>query len=308
MKMRALAALIVTGTVAAPMAGLAADSEDSWSGSLGLGAEYDSNVAVLELDETSGESDYAGLVDFGIAYDRDLGEHGNVTVSYDFSQSLYNEFSEFDLRIHRGSVDTSYDFRVVEAGLMAHYADAGLDGDEFLVWKQLSPYLSKLFGESLYLRGAYGHTEKEYADRAGDRPGRDAEANSISGDAYVFLNGLNTYLVFGLKYEEEDALTDHFDYDGQRYSVQLAQRFHLMQRRLAFKTKLRYEARDYAEPDPLIGAERRDRRYLLKTSLDIPLTDRVTAGINYEYADNRSNLPAVDFEEHVASVRFGFEF
>lgn len=298
-----VAAVLVAALGAAPA--MADESGESpWSGNFGIGAEYDSNVAVLELDATSGESDYAGLIDFGLAYGRDLGENADIKIGYGFSQSLHDEFDEFDLRIHRGSLDTGYDFGVFEAGVMGHYAHASLDGDEFLVLKQVSPYLSKLFGESLFLRGAYVHTDKDYEDN----PGREADKRAWSADAFVFLNGLTTYLVFGYERADEDAVDGRFDYDGRQFSAQFVQRIHTAQRALVFKARAQYEERDYSEPTPSIGAERRDERYRFKASLDIPLSERVTASTVYRYADNRSNLPAVDFEQHVASLMLGLEF
>jgi hypothetical protein len=299
-----LAILVATlGTVPAAATDKT-DEESNWSGNIGIGAEYDSNVAILELDATSGEGDYAALIDLGVGYDRDLGDNADIKLGYDFSQSLHDQFSEFDLRLHRGSVGAGYDFGFVDGGIMGQYVHASLDGDKFLVFKQVSPYLSKLFGDRLYLRAAYAYTDKDYTNN----PGRTAAATSLSTNAYVFLNGLDTYLMFGYKHDDEDAVEGRFDYVGQRFSTQLTQRVHALQRTLVFKARLQYEERDYSEPTPSIGAERRDERYRLKTSLEIPLSEHIAANTLYEYADNRSNLPAVDFDQHVVSIGLKAEF
>lgn len=299
------AAAIAAFGVAPVLAAQIGDKGDqsAWSGNIGIGAEYDSNVAVLELDATSGESDYAALAELGIAYDPDLG-NAKFKVGYDLSQSLHDEFDEFDLRVHRASVDAGYDFGLFETGVMGHYAHASLDGDRFLVLKRVSPYLSKLFGEALFLRAAYIRADKEYADD----PEREAEKRAYSGDAFVFLNGLTTYLVFGYEDIEEDARAGRFDYDGRRGSVQFVQRFGSAERKIVFKTRLQYEERDYLEPTPSIGARRHDERRQAKLSLDIPLSESLTAETAYKYADNRSNLPAVDFDQHVGSLVLNFEF
>lgn len=278
--------------------------ESAWSGNFGIGAEYDSNVAVLELDETTGDGDYAGLIDLGLAYEPDLGDNADFKIGYDFSQSLHDEFDEFDLRLHRGSVELGYDLGIFKAGVMGHYAHAALDGDEFLTLKRVSPYLSRLFGEVLFLRGAYVDTDKEYEDN----PGRDADKRSYSADAFVFLNGLTTYLVFGYDRSDEDAVAAEFDYDGRKYSTQFVQRIGAGKRPLVFKARLRYEERDYTEPTPSIGEERLDERYQAKLSLDIPLSEHLTAQTAYHYADNRSNLPEVDFQEHVGSLMLSVGF
>lgn len=298
-------AAALAATLAAVTATAADETGESpWSGNFGLGAEYDSNVAVLELDETAGEGDYAGLIDLGIAYEPDLGDNADFKIGYDFSQTLYDEFDAFDLRLHRGSAEFGYDLGVFKAGVMGHYAHAALDGDEFLILERVSPYLSRLFGEVLFLRGAYVDSDKEYEDN----PDRDADKRAWSADAFVFLNGLTTYLVFGYDAVDEDAVAGRFDYDGRKYSTQFVQRIDAGERELVFKTRLGYEERDYSEPTPSIGAERLDERYRAKLSLDVPLSEHWTAQTAYEYADNRSNLPEVDFEQHVGTLVLNFEF
>lgn len=296
--------LAILGTMPAVAAADEPDKESGWSGNIGLGAEYDSNVAVLELDTASGNGDYAALIDLGIGYKRNLGDNADIKLGYDFSQTLHDEFDQFDLRLHRGSLDAGYDFGIVDGGIMGQYVRAELDGDKFLTFKQVSPYLSKLFGKTLFLRAAYARTDKDYASD----PGRTTDARSLSADAYLFLNGLDTYLVFGYKHDDEDAREARFDYLGRQFKTQLTQRIHALRRELVFKVRAQYEERDYTAPTPSIGAERRDRRYRFKTSLEIPLSEHITADTAYEYADNRSNLEAVNFEQHVVSIGFGAKF
>ena len=130
----------------------------------------------------------------------------------------------------------------------------------------------------------------------------------MSGDAYVFLNGLKTYLVFGYHLDDEDALDPQFDYSGHKLNAQLSHRFMAGTREITLKTYLRYEARDYDAPTISIGAPREDDRYQLEASAEIPLTGRVRARVGYKHADNRSNLPSVDFDENVYSVTFDTTF
>jgi hypothetical protein len=43
-------------------------------------------------------------------------------------------------------------------------------------------------------------------------------------------------------------------------------------------------------------------------SLDVPLGERTTAQVQYEHADNGSNLPSVDFAENVLALKFRSRF
>jgi uncharacterized protein (PEP-CTERM system associated) len=267
---------------------------------LGSGIEYDSNVALLDLDATSNAGDRALLLDFGIGYDKPKNGPFDVQAGYAFSESVHDDVAAFDVRTQRGSATLSYDLDRVDVGAMLQYAHAELDGEEFLTLSQVSPYLSKLIGRRLFLRFAYAHSDKDFAAN----PGRAATAGALSADAYVFLDGLTTYLVLGYRYDDEDAVDEQFDYAGDKFRVQLTRRLTAGTRELTLRTSVRTEARNYERPTLSIGAPRRDDRRQLEASLDVPMTERVTAQITYTYADNRSNLPSVDFDENVLSVSF----
>jgi hypothetical protein len=271
---------------------------------VGTGVEYDSNVAVLDLDSTADAGDMAVLVDLGVDYDSPADGRLDFQTGYHFSQSVHDDFDAFDVRIHRGSAAASYDLGRLDAGASLQYARAALDGDDFLTLTQLSPYVSRLLGKRLFVRFAYARSDKDFAGRRE----RDATNDSLAADAYVFVNGLTTYLVFGYRYDDEDAVDAQFDYAGRKLNAQLVRRITLAARELTSKTYLRYETRNYASPTPSINAERSDDRWQLETLLELPLGERVLARFSYKHSDNRSNLPSVDFDENVVSVGFAATF
>lgn len=282
----------------------AAPAERPVTFSLGSGVEYDSNVAVLELDASSNAGDAAALFEFGVNYDKPGEGVFDFRTGYNFSQTQHEDFEAFDVGIHRGSATFAWDLEGVDTGANLQYAHAELDGEEFLVLEQFSPYVQKLMSERLFLRFALAHTEKTFAGN----PERDAEAASLSSDAYVFLNGLTTYMVFGHRYNDEDALDNQFDYSGHELKLQLNRRFEAGSRTLTFKTYLRYETRDYSNPTLSIGERRRDDRYQLEALAELPLGEHVLATFGYKHADNQSNLPNLDFAENVYSVEFSADF
>ena len=291
----------VAGRPPSPAGGAASgDAADAVSFEVGAGLEYDSNVAVLELDASTGAGDAAALLEFGVAYDRPGSAKLDFGAGYNFSETMHEDFSAFDVRIHRGSANMSYDLGRFDVGATLQYADAELDGTEFLALTQLSPYLSGLVGRRLFLRFAYLDSDKDFADN----PARDAATSSFSSDAYVFINGLKTYLVFGHRYDDEDAGFDELDYTGQRFGIQLSQRFTARSREITLKTHLRSESRDYRAITPSIGAVRRDDRLELGLLMEIPVGTRIVTRTGIRRADNESNLPSVDFAETVGSIAF----
>jgi hypothetical protein len=309
-RMRALCWLFAFAAATAAATGAAqnptqtASDDRPVSLSLGTGIEYDSNVAVLELDTSTDAGDRSLLVDFGVGYDKPDSGRLDLQAGYDFSQSLHDDFDSFDVRIHRGSATLSYDLGRVDVGATLQHAYAELDGKEFLTLQQISPYVSKLVGRRLFLRFAYAHSDKDFAGNAT----RSANADALSADAYVFIDGLRTYLVFGLRLDDENAIDSQFDYGGEVLRAQLAKRLQAHGRELTLRASLRFESRDYDTATPSIGNPRRDDRRQLELSLDVPMGQRTTAQVAYEHAANSSNLPSVDFAEDVLSLKFRSRF
>lgn len=301
-----LCALESGETAAAPAAETPAQASrrsGEFSFSAGVGAKYDSNVAVLELDQSADAGDHAALFDVGAGYALPLGERATVRADYAFSHTAHEQYDEFDLGIHRGSLDASYDFRLFDAGLAYHYIEAQLDGDGFLDMTQTSPYVGRLFGDDFYLRGAYTYTEKRFAGS----PARDAEADAFSGDAFVLLDGTRTYLTLGYRHSTEEAEDAQFDFIGNQFSAAITHKLRIADREVALRSGVQYEHRDYDRPTPAIGTQREDERYRFDAGIEIPLGGWLKATAKYEYADNQSNLPSVDFAEHVFLLRCDLE-
>lgn len=284
--------------------GAESSAERSLTFDAGGGVEYDSNVNLLELDTTTNASDVVATLAFGVGYDlASTGKFG-FRSGYNFSETAHDEFEAFDLRLHRASSTLSWDFGRVDIGTNLQYAEAELDGRDFMTLTQISPYVTKLAGTRLFLRFAYTDTDKDYASN----PLRAATADAWSSEIYVFLDGLNTYLLFGLRLDDENAIDPQFDYQGDRFRVQLTHRLPLRERELTFRTGLRSESRDYTNLTPSIGAPRNDDRVQFEASAELPLGERLVATFDYQRADNQSNLAAVDFDEDKVSMSFNASF
>lgn len=269
-----------------------------------VGAEYNSNVAVLDLDTNTGEGDWAltinGLVEAsGKPVDRLLLRGG-----YEFSQTLHDEFDAFDLALHRGFAEAAYDFDVVTVGVLGNLAQANLDGDEYLTFTQVSPYISRQFGDSLFLRLSYAATDKSFEGR----PERDATSDTLAVDAYFFLDGTSRYIAIGGKAVEEDANSGELDFSGGSARVRFVQRFDALDREMTFRAGAEFEQRDYDNPTVLIGAPREDKRTGVDLSLEAPVADNVFVEGSYRFGGYQSNLASADYDEHVTSLKLGVKY
>ena len=180
--------------------------------SLGTGIEYDSNVAVLELDTSTDAGDRSLLLDFGVGYDKP--DAGRVRLA---GRLRFLAVAARRLRLVRRAHpprlgDASYDLGRVDIGTTLQHAYAELDGNEFLTLQQISPYVSKLVGRRLFLRFAYAHSDKDFAGN----PTRSAKADALSADAYVFIDGLRDVFRVRLAPDDENAIDSQFDYARRR--------------------------------------------------------------------------------------------
>lgn len=305
-------ALIISGAVAQD--GYRDDDDDtSWiervkespfSVELSTGIEYDSNVSVVEVDTSTAEGDFAALFDLGVGFETDIAENTTVEIGYDLGQDIQFDFTDFNTQTHRGSIEVAHDFGDVDIGVSYQLIHSRLGGDGFLTLHRLSPFASTyLADKTFYVRGSYIYTDKDFIGVAD----RDADVNAFNADVFYFVNGLTTYLIFGYKFESEDAVGAEFDFTANNLKARVVQRFPLGDRRAKFRAGWRYENRNYDSVTPSIGVVRDDTRHKLEASLEIPLNDIFYAEIEYNYDIFNSNLPSVDFTQSVATFRIGAE-
>jgi hypothetical protein len=272
-------------------------------------------VAVQDLDTNTGSSDWAGTVNLLAEAQLIPVDKLTLRAGLDLTQTLHNEFSAFDLTIARPYAEIAYDFDFATVGVLGNYAAASLDGDEYLTYTQISPYVSKQFGNKFFLRLAYAKTQKEFENQpTPPNPllDRDATADSVQVDGYIFLDGVKRYVVLGAKAAEEDADSDAFDYSSSTGRIRFVQRFDAMDREMTFRIGAEYEDRSYDSTLSLIppsgGATREDKRTVLDLQLDIPFGDHFFSEVSYKYGNYSSNQSSADYDEHVAAVKFGVKY
>lgn len=268
------------------------------------GVAGDSNVGAPDLDQNTDQGDVALLLRGKIQLDVKPTKQLVLRGGYEASQTSYQDFGAFDLTTHRGFAEAEYDFDVVKAGVLANYVHARLDGDGYLDYAQVSPNVSKLFGDQLFLRGAYVRTEKDF--KTSD--GRDASGDAGRVDAFYFLDGTRQYVTIGGEAGTEDAESDLFDLDHASAKGAYVQRFGMLGRDAKMRLGAEIEQRDYDAVDPVIEARREDKIVSATSDLEVPLYGPVSMDLGYEYRDRSSNLDSADYDEHVGSVELKVAF
>jgi hypothetical protein len=269
-----------------------------------LGAEYSSNVAVPELDVSTGQGDWAAAISGLIEASATPAGGLKLGAGYEFSQTLHDQFDAFDLTLHRAFAEAAYDFEVVTAGVLASFAQASLDGEDYLTLSQVSPYLSKSFGAAAFVRLAYVATDKSFEGR----PERDATSAAVSADAQFLVGRAGDYVAINGRAVEEDASLAVFDFSGGSVRVGYVRRFPALDREMTLRAGVEYEQRDYDAPHPLISAPRRDTRTGVDASLEAPITKNVFVEGSYRFANSKSNLATADYDEHLSSLKLGVRY
>lgn len=269
-----------------------------------VGYLSDSNVNVTQLDTNTGSDDAALDLELGVAAKLPVTERLKLNLGYGFSSVRYETFDEFNLALHqlRGSLD--YRIAGFDTSIAAEQYIADLDNDRFLDVRQATPSVGRLFAERLYLRAAWTLAEKDYDQN----PERDATNQAARLDAYVLLDGMDSFLSFGYVSDSENAFDDAFDYDGTRLSVGAGQRIGEGTRSLMLRARAHYDQRDYTGITPSIETERSDQRFRADVTATLGLNEALSLEGKIGYADNASNLDAANFDELVYGVSVGVSF
>lgn len=279
-----------------------------------IGAEYDSNVGVAELDALTNEGDWATTLSLGVEARWTATERVDVKGGLHHDRKDYHNLDKYDLTITRGDIQASYAFRALTLGISRHDAFAHLDQEDFMTFSQTSLFASRLIGQTLYLRGQFAHQTKAFDDQ----PLRDADNQSWGGDVYWFSRGANTYVSAGLSQESEDARQDNYSYDGFSLKARWSHKLTLADRESQVQLGWRYVKKDFAGPatapaPDLLGRttalpDRADRQQHWEARWSLALNRHVTVAAEITYADYGSNFSAADYQETVTALQLQSRF
>ncbi len=278
--------------------------EKKYRAELSAGLQHSSRLSVDELDVVADNGDLATLLGFELGYEFGITKKTEFDISYSFSQTIYEELDQFNLRTHFGVADLSQDFGKIDVGLSFRYLDAGLDGSGFMEYRQAAPYLTALLGKRVFVRAEYGHAEKRFDTDSV----RDADVDSFGSDWFLFLGSPRTYVLLGYRLDQHDAISTEHVYDQDNLKLHFIKRFNVFGNSAKFNIGYRYETRDYQFVTQSIGGTRKDERRKLRASLELPLTGRLGTEIRYEVRDYESNLPEADRDEQIGSIEFVAKF
>jgi hypothetical protein len=264
--------------------------------------EYASNVAISEVDASSGAGDAAAVFGLG-GSDRLIdGPSGELEAGYDFLQSLYADLDDFNTQSHAFGLVGSRELGPLDSGLSYRFSFATIDREKLLNMHELRPTLGFAPRPSWYLNLAYRYQRKDFAESA-----RDADQSALALDNFVVLSDDGGLLSLGYRLENEDADGPEFDYLG--HVVQLG--FEMPLRFLASRPELEvgyeYLQRDYEHLTPSILRKREDRRHSFEIEITRQVTRVLELGFGYRHVTSDSNLPSADYSDDSVRLSVGFD-
>ncbi len=197
------------------------------------GLQYDSNVVLAPSDNAadeivkgdlgiSNESDGRGIIEAGGTYAPWRTDKAQLSVGYDFYQSLHFRLNQFNLQDHRAAVELSGRAGGTELGVLGRYDYYFLDTDSFLQEFSALPWVT-------IPEGAMGRTEMFYRERRRDFFKqafriRDAFNHSPGIRQVMYLGSEERDVFLGYRFDREDPVHDDqaskaFGYDGHQLEV-----------------------------------------------------------------------------------------
>lgn len=275
-----------------------------YSAEVAIGAEYDSNVTVDELDASSNRSDYVLTLDGKIGVKKQLTQATDIAVNYDFSQDSYQEFSRLDRQTHIVGVNLGSKLQPVDTGLSLYYVNSRLDGDGFLELYRVSPSVSGFITKKWFSRAAYVWSDKRIVGRSD----RDATIRAGELDVYYFARGLRSYFNVGYRFKREDATLTRLDYRAHGGKLRHVRRIEAGGRMVKLEVAYRFEDREYSGATPGINAARSDLRQRWQVDLELPLSERSALQFYTSYGNYDSNFFFADYEQAIIGTRYRYNW
>jgi len=295
--------LYLAGLAAAQAAGPSSQEKSTspWSLEASAGLEYDDNLTIEELDVTSGVSDMAAVFDFSLGYKVPGLSDYEVEAGYDFYQSLYEDYSEFNLQTHSLHGSISREVNEVDTGLAYRYTRARLDNDDFLQIHHLQPNLGFSVQPSWYLTLAYSYQDKKFFNVSR----RDGDQHALILDNYIVFNDNKSHIRLGYRGEDEDTDGPEFDYTGHYFNAGLSTPLNVLPKMAKLELGYQYYTKDYSNITPSIGEKRDDDRHTFNAKVTMELPNKFFTTLNYEHINADSNLPSADFDENITTLSVG---
>ncbi len=274
------------------------------------GFQYDSNVVLAPSNEAinnslaiSRQADGRAVLEAGGTYAPWRSEHTELSIGYEFYQSLQFHLTQFNLQDHRPSVQFVVTSGPFQFGILGRYDYYLLSTNSFLQEATALPWIT-------LSEGPAGRTEIFYRMRRRDflespYSGQLDSFNHAPGiRQYFYLGAPERYLALGYRFDLEQAINksgNQFAYDGQEMNAGFGWVFPA---RVSAEVEYAYRYERYAPPSaqPAGTQQRCDNEHQVVAAVNKELSDHVRVTAAYLATVNNSNKLVYDYDRHVGSI------
>lgn len=273
------------------------DNADSWSlsGKAKAGMEYQSNVNISELEQASGQSDNAVVLDAQLDLGWQVSDNLRIDTGYSINDKSYQTASDYDSRLQLAFADVSYALTTTTIGTNVYHAQADLDDSDFLTLTQFSVYTMHSLSDSWFLRPSLVHADKQF-DQIEQR---DAKSYSATVDSFWFFDQGQRFISLGATYEDEEANATEFSYTATGLNARVSNQFSLWQLTQKLQFGLKLSQRDYQVQD---DGSRDDVHQQYDARWEVNLGQHWAVLTSVEYGDFQSTLSTADYDETRAGL------
>jgi hypothetical protein len=314
---------LATGTVAAPPTTVAEPAAipvtKPWGVYAGGAFEYDSNVVLASTEndaqppDAPDEADGRFVIHAGGSYRVFERPRANISLGYDFGQSIHFSLREYDLQTHRLRGDISGRVGAIEYGLASWYQFALLDYEGFVQRGVGIPYVTYYEGQIAATQLYYRILGEDYLDGPSN-PLLDGLNNAVGVRQSFLLGAADRTIAFGYQFDDQDTLSkvsggndNEFAYTGHRLDA-------IVNAGIAgwVNTALGYSFHYMEYDDPssynASGFHRRDRVHRVLAELERPIIPGLSARLWYIGTFDDSNTDEFRYDRHVVHLGVLYAF
>lgn len=312
-----IAAAIAEFSSTAPRGAYPAQDDKPWTIYGQAGFAYDSNVnlapdssSIQRSRGISEESDGRFMIALGGRY-RVLDTTMFVgSVGYDLYQGVNFSNTEYDVSSHRLTVEASTRAdRWYQVGVSGFYNYYGMNYQSFFHEGTVVPW-------AVFYEGDVTATQVHYRMRARDytrgpfNPYRDSINNALGARQIFLLGAVDRILSVGYQWSDNDPLSkDGTDFAFQTHQIDIELEAAV---RNWFRTRLGYAVLidDYEHPNSRTAFVygRNDAEHQIVIHVERPLTEYLTASVDYFGILNSSNLDPFEYGRNIVSAGVQMRF
>ena len=273
------------------------------------GFQYDSNVALAPGNETikqetgiSRQEDGRITLGAGVTYAAWQRDRTELSLGYEFFQSLHFRVTEFNLQDNGPSVQLVSSAGPFQFGILGRYDYYLLSTDSFLQEGTVLPWFAVLEDR--------GRSEIFYRMRRRDFIKqaywvRDAFNHAAGVRQFYYIGSPDRSVFVGYRFDREDPVhgnadSEQYGYDGHEVSGGLAW---ALPAAIAAEASYAYHYQNYTITDlTLPGSGRHDDEHDIVFLARRGLTEHLTLIAGYFGTINNSNDQRFDYERHIGSV------